>query len=161
MPKSQRTFCGHVLLFSLVAALTVASSIPAVQAALLARRHYYGGWTYYPARTYYYSYYYYQPTVTYTGYKYHYCVYYPDQPRYVYYFNPYAKVYWGRYDLEQKGYSQLADKDRREQLKDIPKDAFPKPAEMPPIPESDDGEKMLAPDVATLPNLKVPDDVPK
>jgi hypothetical protein len=131
-----------------------------LEGALAYGRHYYGGWSYYPQRTYYYSSYYYKPTPSYSGYKYHYCIYYPSQPQYVYYYNPYRKVYWGRYDLKAKGYSHLAEKDQKGELKDIPDSAFPKPGEMPAIPESDGAEKMLAVDPATLPTEKAPDDVP-
>ena len=145
------------LLIAVLGLLAVASS---VQGALLARRHYYGGWTYYPSRTYYYTNYYYYPTTTSTNYRYHYCVHYPTQPRYVYYYNPYSSVYWGRYDCEEKGYSLLAEKDRKADLKEIPEKAFPKPGEMPEIPESTDGEKMLPIDPTTLPKAEVPKDIP-
>jgi len=63
---------------------------------------------------------------------------YPAQPRYYYYYNPVSRQYWGRYDLEEKGYSMLDEKDRKEELKDIPEKAFPKPAKMPAIPEVKD-----------------------
>lgn len=110
-----------------------------------ARRHYYSNWTYYPQRSYYYVQYYYLPATTYTDYSYHYCLYYPTQPSYVYYYNPYSQVYWGRYDLKKKGYSMLAEKDRKKNLKEIAEEAFPKPGEMPTIPEAKDGERMLPP----------------
>jgi hypothetical protein len=116
------------------------------QSASAAGRHYYSSsWTYYPKRTYYYVQYYYKPQPAYADYNYHYCIYYPSTPRYVYYYNPYSKQYWGRYDIKEKGYSLLAEADRKEVLKDIPETAFPKPAEMPSIPESEDGERMLPP----------------
>jgi len=119
-------------------------------------RQYYGGWTYYPERTYYYRSYYYQP---YDGadYSYHYCIYYPSTPRYVYYYNPYSGYYWGRLDLEAKGdkkYSLLAEKDRKANLKDIDEKAFPEPAEMPPIPESKDKVPMKPIDPTDLPKTK-------
>jgi hypothetical protein len=63
----------------------------------------------------------------------------------VYYYNPYKRVYWGRYDLESKGYSLLEEKDRKEKLADIEESAFPKPGPMPPDPESTDGSKIPAP----------------
>ncbi len=66
-------------------------------------------------------------------------------PKYVYYYNPYKRVYWGRYDLEAKGYSLLEEKDRKEKLADIPESAFPKPGPMPADPESTDGSKIPAP----------------
>jgi hypothetical protein len=121
-------------------ALAVLAAVPA-QANLRAVRQYYGGWTYYPERTYYYRSYYYKPFVDYEGYKYHYCIYYPAQPRYVYYYNPYKRVYWGRYDTQAKGgdcYSRLAEKDCKETLKEIPESAFPAPGKMPRIPDARD-----------------------
>lgn len=125
-----------------------------------AARHYYSGWSYYPSRTYYYSYYYYKPSANYNGYAHHYCVYYPTRPRYVYYYNPSRRVYWGRYDLEQKGYSLLAEADRKADLQDIPETAFPKPAEMPVIPDAEDGERMLPIDPTKLPSSDEPKDAP-
>lgn len=123
-------------------------------------RHYYGGWNYHPKRTYYYSHYYYKPQPNYSGYKHHYCIYYPSQPRYVYYYNPVARHYWGRYDLKEKGYSLLAEKDRKEELTAIPDQAFPKPSAMPAIPESTDGEKMIPIDPDKLPSSTEPSDIP-
>lgn len=111
-------------------------------------RQYYSGWRYYPQRTYYYTTYYYKPAPTYTTYSYHYCVYYPSQPRYVYYYNPYSRQYWGRFDLEGKPgeqYSLLKEEDRKERLEDIPETAFPKPAAMPAVPESQDGAAIEPP----------------
>ena len=105
-------------------------------------RQRYSSWNYQPARTYYYRQYFYKPTPTYTGYDYHYCIYYPSRPTYIYYYNPVRKVYWGRYDLEKQGYSMLEEKDRKEKLDDIPEEAFPKPGEMPAIPGAEDGEKI-------------------
>jgi hypothetical protein len=101
-------------------------------------RQYYSSWSYYPTRSYYYTTYYYKPYVSYASYDYHYCVYYPSYPQYVYYYNPHKRVYWGRYDLNAKGYSLLAEKDRKEKLADIPNEAFPKPAGMPVIPDAED-----------------------
>src|SRR4051794_37038489 len=106
------------LMLSMVATLAV----PALAAY---RRQYYGSWSYHPGNTYYYRSYYYQPVVNYNSdsYSYHYCVYYPTQPTYVYYYNPYAQVYWGRYDTKAQGYSMLAENDRKKELKDIPDSA--------------------------------------
>jgi len=106
---------------------------------------YYSSYSYYPSRGYYYSYYYYKPYPTYPSYHYHYAIYYPHQPRYVYYYNPYRKVYWGRYDLEGKGYCLLSEEHRKATLKDIPESAFPPPGEMPAVPESTDGSKIEVP----------------
>jgi hypothetical protein len=119
------------------------------------RRQYYGSsWSYYPQRTYYYNYYYFKPYVEATDYSYHYCIYYPTQPRYIYYYNPVKQVYWGRYDTQGKEgacYSLLKDEDRKKKLEDIPETAFPKPGEMPRIPESKDDERILPPPVEDLP----------
>lgn len=107
------------------------------------QRQYYSSWSYQPTRSYHYTRYYYRPTVTSTSYSYHYCISYPSQPRYVYYYNPVRQVYWGRYDLEgKKGaeYSLLAEQDRKKNLADIPESAFPVPGAMPAIPDSKDGE---------------------
>jgi hypothetical protein len=136
------------------AAVVVACLSVSAEESLADGRHYYSSWTYYPQRTYYYVYYYYKPYETATEYNYHYCIYYPATPRYVYYYNPYSKYYWGRYDTKEKGYSLLEEKDRKTNLKDIPESAFPKPSNMPAIPESKDGEKMLPPP-------KAPTDEPK
>ena len=123
-------------------------------------RQYYTSWSYYSTTRYYYRTYYYYPTTVATTYSYHYCIYYPSQPRYVYYYNPVSQQYWGRFEFgddgKPKGYSLLAEKDRKEKLVDIPESAFPKPAAMPAIPGATDGEK-VAPPPADLP----PTDLPK
>ena len=98
--------------------------------------------------------YYYQPVVTYTTYEYHYCIYYPSQPSYIYYYNPTTQVYWGRYEIGSKGdkrYSMLDPKDRKKDLKEIPESAFPEPAAMPTIPGASDDVAMEPP----------PENVPK
>jgi hypothetical protein len=113
-----------------------------------AQRHYYGGWSYHSGYGYHYCTYYYRPSISSTSYSHHYAIYYPSRPRYVYYYNPVRRYYWGRYDLEGKGdevYSLLKEKDRKGKVNEIPETAFPKPAALPPIPGSDDGVKMLPP----------------
>jgi hypothetical protein len=105
-------------------------------------RQYYGSWSYNPIQTYYYRPYYYLPYSTATTYSYHYVVCYPSQPRYYYYYNPVRNYYWGRYDLKEKGYSLLAEKDRKKKLEDIREDAFPKPGKMPNIPDAKDDVAM-------------------
>ncbi|WP_417749284.1 hypothetical protein [Rosistilla oblonga] len=120
-------------------------------------RQYYSSWSYQPARSYHYTRYYYKPVTTATSYSYHYCISYPSQPRYVYYYNPVSRQYWGRYDLdgtEGAQYSLLAEKDRKKNLEDIPESAFPAPAAMPQIPGSKDG-------VAIEPIKEKPGDEPK
>jgi hypothetical protein len=130
------------------------ASIPAARAALDLRQYYDTTYTYSQSNGYYYANYYYQTTVTQTTYEYHYCIYYPSQPSYVYYYNPTTQAYWGRYKLGSKGeerYSMLAQKDRKKDLKDIPESAFPEPAAMPNIPGAKDGVAMEPP----------PENVPK
>jgi hypothetical protein len=135
----RNTACGLVL------AMVVGMAISEAHAGY---RQYYSSWSYYPSNSYYYSTYYYKPQPSYNSYNYHYCVYYPTQPRYVYYYNPYSQQYWGRYDLEAKGeacYSLLKEEDRKKELKDIPESAFPAPAKLPAVPESTDGAQIEAP----------------
>jgi hypothetical protein len=127
---------------------------PATPAAFGQRQYYDASYTYSPTYGYYYVRYYYKPVVTYTAYDYHYCIYYPAQPSYIYYYNPARQVYWGRYKLGSKGdqrYSILAENDRKKDLKEIPESAFPEPAAMPKIPGATD-------DVAIEPP---PENVPK
>ena len=121
-------------------------------------RQYYSTWSYYPTYGYYYTRYYYQPTHTTTTYNYHYCNYYPSRPRYVYYYNPVRRVYWGRYDLEKQGYSLLEEKDRKENLDDIPETAFPAPGKMPNVPEATDTLAMDKP--PAVPSTETPKDAP-
>ena len=123
-------------------------------------RQAYSSWNYNPTRTYYYSRYTYRPTVSYTTYHHHYCIHYPSRPRYVYYYNPVRRTYWGRYDLQEAGYSMLKKEDRKENLDDIPESAFPKPAPMPEIPESSDGVQMDPPKLKDLPKVESPTDAP-
>ncbi|MBV8605926.1 MAG: hypothetical protein JO034_00485 [Singulisphaera sp.] len=128
--------------------------VPATRAALDLRQYYETTWTYSPTYSYYYVRYYYKPVVTYTTYEYHYCIYYPSQPSYIYYYNPATQVYWGRYEIGSKGdkrYSMLDPKDRKKDLKAIPEAAFPAPAAMPKIPGASDDVAMEPP----------PENVPK
>jgi hypothetical protein len=124
------------------------------EAASSLRQYYDTSWSYSQNVGYYYTSYYFQPAVTQTTYSYHYCIYYPSQPQYIYYYNPVSQVYWGRYEIGSKGenrYSLLAEKDRKKELKDIPESAFPKPGKMPEIPGSKDGVAIEPP----------PENVPK
>lgn len=120
----------------------------ASEASAQTGRQYYGDWEFHPNRGYYTRKYFYQPITTVVEYRYHYCVYYPSQPRYFYFYNPVRRVYWGRFDTEgKKGeeYSLLEEKDRKGRLADINESAFPKPSAMPAIPESKGGTPMQAP----------------
>jgi hypothetical protein len=135
-----------------VLALTVGAEVD-LRAAVYTHRQYYSSWQKHPQRNYHYRYYYYKPTPTYAGYQHHYVVYFPQRPKHLYYYNPYKKVYWGRCPTDCGGreqYSLLAEKDRKASVDEIPEAAFPKPAAMPPIPESTDGAKVDLP----------PDDLP-
>lgn len=132
----------------LIIAAVLGGTMLTAQQSQAAYRQYYSSWSYYPSRSYYYRTYYYKPYPTYTSYNYHYCVYYPSQPRYVYYYNPHRGYYWGRFDLEGKEgeqYSILKEEDRKAKLSEIPESAFPPPAAMPPIPDSEDGETVAVP----------------
>ncbi len=146
-------------LAAVIAAAFLASSGTQAEASY-SGRSYYSSWSYYPQRSYYYRHYHYKPYATYSGYKYHYCIHYPTRPRYVYYYNPYQRTYWGRYDLEKGGYSLLPEDQRKENLNDIPEDAFPAPGEMPAIPESEDNVQIPKPAADDLPASKTPGDTP-
>jgi len=108
-------------------------------------RQYYSSWGYSAPQSYYYSTYYYKPYSNYPGYNYNYCIYYPSQPSYVYYYNPYKQVYWGRFDASKHAYSLLAEKDRSGTLKEIPEKAFPEAGPMPAIPDSKDEVALAEP----------------
>jgi hypothetical protein len=142
-----------------VALVVTALSLAASPAQAQYGRQYYTTWSYYPDYGYYYVYYRYQPVVSAPTYSYHYCTYYPSRPRYVYYYNPVRRVYWGRYDLEKQGYSMLEEKDRKADLKEIPETAFPEPGKMPSIPDVADGVAMDKP--PQVPTTQPPADAPK
>lgn len=139
-------------LFLLIAGLAVAQAAPAFAGQV--RQYYDTTWQYNPTGSYYFVRYYYLPTTTYTTYDYHYCIYYPSQPSYIYYYNPTSQAYWGRYKIGSKGderYSILEEKDRKKNLKSIPEEAFPEPAKMPEVPGAKDKVQILPP----------PENVPK
>jgi len=136
-----------------LALLAVALAGSAASAQSYSPRQYYGGIRKHPTANYSYRPLYYKPTPTYVGYKHHYAVYVPAQPRYVYFYNPYKKQYWGRCPVAAQGeaqYSLLAEKDRKGNLNEIPETAFPAPGKLPPLPESTDGATLELP----------PDDLP-
>jgi len=120
----------------------------------------YSPWTYHTGKGYYYCQYYYKPTPDFVGFKHHFCIYRPAQPRYIYYFNPQKQVYWGRYDTEKKGYSLLADKDRKANLGSIRNGAFQEPGKMPAVPETKGDDRVAEPDLSKLPSGKVAPDLP-
>jgi hypothetical protein len=123
---------------ALVAALGVSSA----QAGF--GRQYYGGWQHSP-RGFFFSTYHYKPYAAYPSYCYNYAIWYPSAPNYVYYFNPYKGTYWGRFDVQTKGYSLLAEKDRAGQLKDIPEKAFPPEGPLPNVPDANDKVQLQEP----------------
>ena len=151
-----------LLATAVVATVGTCSSLTAPQSAeaQITYRQYYAAWCYYPQRKYYYRRYYYKPTVNFRGYKHHYTIYYPTRPNYVYYYNPHRKVFWGRYDLEQEGYSMLAKDDQDGELKNIDESSFPPPGKMPDIPDSKDGIKIDRLPRHDLPELGTPEDAP-
>jgi hypothetical protein len=128
-----------------------------------AYRQYYSNWVSAPERGYSYCVYYFKPNAADTEYQQHYCIAHPRRPNYVYYYNPATKAFWGRYLVssgDRPHYSELAEKDRKGSLDQIPESAFPEPGAMPPIPRSTDGALMLPPPPLKLKDLATPDDLP-
>jgi hypothetical protein len=109
------------------------------------RRQFYSSWNYNQGSGYHYRRFYYRPIETSYSYSYHYVVHYSNRPRYLYYYNPVKRYYWGRYDVEAKGYSLLAEPDRKQCLDEIKEAAFPKPGAMPNLPGTTDGVAMDVP----------------
>jgi len=153
-----------------LSACLVAVPSPSTAAAKAEARQYYsngktvGRWQHYPQQKAYGMYYKYKSSANATGYKYHWAYYYPSRPKYVYYYNPETKKYWGRCPLnptKQNPYQILDYPDRHGDLDKIPEEKFkPLPFEltppdkknkqkfagpMPPIPGSDDDEQMEPP----------------
>jgi hypothetical protein len=124
-------------------ALTAALVVPSARAGLAARQ-YYSGWRH-SSQGYWFSTHYYKPYADYPSYCTNYCIYYPGAPKFVFYFNPYRGTYWGRFNVQTKGYSLLAEKDRAGRLKAIPEKAFPKEGELPPVPDSKDKVQLEEP----------------
>ena len=134
-------------------ALLLADVGVVVHAANNSPRQYYGAYAKHPRHNYSYRSYYYKPTSTYSGFKHHYAIYHPSRPKYIYYYNPYKKQYWGRCPINTEGkslYSLLAEKDRKGNIDDIEETDFPAFSDVPPIPDSTDGVKLDLP----------PDDLP-
>src|SRR5262245_15185647 len=57
-------------------------------------RQYYSGWTKHPDRSYYHRSYYFQLSATSTEYGHHYVIYYPNRPKYLYFYDPAKKQYY-------------------------------------------------------------------
>jgi hypothetical protein len=136
---------------------TVGAVVAVLVAAAFVRgdeitRQYYGPWAFYEHRGYHYRSLYYQPKPG-AAYKYHYCISFQANPRYVYFFDPVSRKYWGRLDLQVEGeerFSLLRAEDQKPLLRDIPEAAFPKAGKMPAIPGAEDG-LTIAPFPADLP----------
>jgi len=144
--NSLKNIAKVIALTAVLGAAFVATSTPQEAEAGYGHRQYYSSWAYHNTNNYHYRTFYYKPYVTYTSYHYHYCVYQP-QARYVYFYNPVRRVYWGRFDTqgtEGAQYSLLAEKDQNGDLKSIPESAFPPPAAMPSIPGAEDGALIQA-----------------
>jgi hypothetical protein len=125
--------------------LVCAAGLCLAAGASTAEAGYYGGWNYHPTYQYHYCSYHYTPT------SYHYAIYHPTYPRYYYYYNPYRQVYWGRFDREGKPgqqYSQLAEKDQKGRLSEIPESAFPPAGEMPSVPGTTGNARIEVPPAA-------------
>lgn len=148
----------RLMTLAAISAASLAAVASQASAQGYASRQYYSGWQTQPKLGYNYRLYYHKPTPSYSGYRHHYVIQTPKDPQHYYYYNPYKKSYWGRCPVSTQGkplYSLLAEKDRREQLDDIPASAFPPPGPTPPIPDSSDGAVLdLPPD--DLPAASVP-----
>jgi hypothetical protein len=137
------------LVWSLLAGAVLTTVTPVAQAfGRRYHRQYYTGWTYHPQGGYHYRYCCYQPTPSYVGYRYHYVVYQPSQPQYLYYYNPYTQVFWGRSSIDPErnpGYSLLPESQRKGRIEEIPESAFGELTKVPTIPESNDGTPLELP----------------
>jgi hypothetical protein len=125
-------------------ALVAACGVSSAKAGFSGGRQYYGAWRH-SSHGYWYCSHYYKPYPNYPTYCYNYCIYYPASAKYVYYYNPYKGTYWGRFDIQTKGYSLLAEKDRGGKLKDIPEKAFPPEGPLPAVPDSKDKVQLEEP----------------
>jgi hypothetical protein len=143
------SFFRRCVLWGLLAGAVVTLGGTAAEAyGRVALRQYYTSWYYYPSGGYHYRCYCYQPTPTYVGYRYHYVVYYPAQPQYLYYYNPYTQVFWGRSSIDPEknpGYSLLPESERKGRIEDIAESAFPELTKVPVVPESTDGTPLELP----------------
>jgi hypothetical protein len=135
----ERMNLSKCLAFACVLALGLSPGLAHAEGAPPCRQ-YYGSWQ--KASSYYYRAYYYKPTAEYSGYKHHWVVWYPKQPDYYYYYNPYSQQFWGRCPRETGGkplYSVLQPEDRpkpAEVSETPPKASFPDPGLPPKIPQT-------------------------
>lgn len=133
----------------LVAVAAVGLGVSAGESQAAVRQYYSKHWE--RSGGYYHRTYYYQPTVNVQTYQYHRVIYYPTRPKHLYYYNPYSKKYWGRFDMEKNGYSKLAPEDQNEKLTEIKDEKFPAPTDMPNIPDSTDTVRIDVPPTTDLP----------
>jgi hypothetical protein len=124
-----------VLALAGVVALVAAAGVAFVRSGY--GRQYYSGWQR-SAQGFYFTTHHYRPDAGAMAFNTNYAVFYPETPRYIYFFNPLKGTYWGRFDVKTKGYSLLAEKDRAGRLKDIPEKAFPDEGPLPEIPDAKD-----------------------
>ncbi len=117
-------------------------------------RQFYGGWQKHQQHGYHFRPYFYKPTPSFNGFKHHFVIHHKSRPEHLFFFNPYKKQFWGRCSVSREDgvgkYSLLPPSLRKSVLKDIKESDFPEPSEVPPIPESTDGEPLDLP----------PDDLP-
>src|SRR5207244_2381430 len=119
----------------------LAAAAPAV--AQQPRQHYSKYWA--KNKGYYFKQYFYKPTPGAVAYRMQYVIYYSSKPRFYFFFNPYNRLYWGRYDRQEGAYSKLPEPQQRGQVAEIKEAAFSAPAGMPPVPESRDGVALAVP----------------
>lgn len=101
-------------------------------------RQAYSKWSYSEKHGYHFSKFTYRPSSGPCEPKTHYCIQKPDDPRYVYYFNPYTKKFWARFDAKApqgKQFSVLKEEARKPTLEEIAEKEFPEPAAAPKLPE--------------------------
>jgi len=152
MPSLKQTIKTALLALAALAALSAATSPDTAQAGY---RQYYSAWNHHSENGYFYRHFYFKPAPQFKVYHHNFCIYYPGRPRYVYFYNPVRRVYWGRFDTQgAKGsqYSMLEEKDQKRDLNAIPESAFPQPGAMPAIPNAVDSEPMEP--ITDLPVLK-------
>jgi len=133
----------------------VAGAVSSANTAEAGYRQYYSAWSHHASNGYFYRHYYFKPAPQFKVYHHNFCIYFPSKPRYVYFYNPVRRVYWGRFDTQgRKGaqYSLLDEADQSGDLKSIPGSAFPPPGAMPAIPNAVDTEPMEP--VTDLPAFK-------
>src|SRR5262249_12025200 len=74
-----------------------------------------------------YSVYHFRPDAQQEKYDWHQAIVYAKQPRYVYFYNPAAEKFWGRFDRLTGGCSVLPDRDQADRVSAIAPVAFRKP----------------------------------